>query len=417
MPGIATAPAPARPEFPFVDGFRGAAALLVVVYHAFLFTGMRGDAAERMPVWQSVIGMGYVGVPIFIVLSGFVLMLPVVTSERLWFRRGTWDFLKRRARRILPPYYAALVLTLILIAAVPVMQSHGGTQWDSKVPVTWKSILAHLFLAHDFSPNWIGKISGPLWSVAVEWHIYFLMPLLLLLWRRVPGWLVVTGLLVVSMSPAVTARIGYAHPWFIALFAAGMLAAQITMSDRRVRGVRTAMALAAVLVVVVWNLRRAGEIMMVPPVAAFETAVAILLATILVWGGRAARKGRTPLALRPFASRPALFLGLISYSVYLVHSPLLGMANLLLLPLGLSTMRQYLLLTLVVVPLVLVVCWLFYLAVERHFLNHRQRHASDELARARHEGISDEDDAEPAVLRRDPGPAAPRTGTPTSARR
>src|SRR3954471_7356241 len=101
-----------RPEFPYLDGLRGGAAMTVVAYHAFLYTGHTGDAKAAMPYWDLIIGFGYVGVAVFIVLSGYVLMLPVATTPNLRFRGGSWQFVKRRAKRILPPYYTALFFAL-----------------------------------------------------------------------------------------------------------------------------------------------------------------------------------------------------------------------------------------------------------------------------------------------------------------
>src|SRR4051794_10844197 len=63
----------------FLDGLRGLSAVYMAAYHAFLFTGHTGDAQRRLPVIGWFLLYGYLGVPIFIVLSGFVLMLPVVS--------------------------------------------------------------------------------------------------------------------------------------------------------------------------------------------------------------------------------------------------------------------------------------------------------------------------------------------------
>jgi peptidoglycan/LPS O-acetylase OafA/YrhL len=105
-----------------------------------------------------------------------------------------------------------------------------------------------------------------------------------------------------------------------------------------------------------------------------ELMTGLAVAAGLVWLGRRAVAGRIPRGARLLQARPMLFLGLISYSVYLFHSPLLGLANLLLLPLDLSLATHWAVMTFAVMPAVLVLCWLFFLLVERHFLNTRQRH-------------------------------------------
>ena len=138
---------------------------------------------------------------------------------------GTWEYFKRRARRLIPPYYAALLLSLLIIALIPGMRRFGEQAWDYALPAFRpSSLIAHFLLLHDFSRNWIYKINPPLWSVAVEWHIYFFLPFVLVpLWRRF-GLLamLVTGV-ALGAAPALLLRDIYmpASPWFLGLFSMG----------------------------------------------------------------------------------------------------------------------------------------------------------------------------------------------------
>jgi peptidoglycan/LPS O-acetylase OafA/YrhL len=369
-----SAPQVERIEFAHLDGIRGIAALAVVVYHAYLFTGTNGQAEAELPLLGMLIGWGYLGVPVFIVLSGFLLMLPLLHPNGLRFQGGIARFFKRRARRILPPYYAALVLSLVLIWAVPLMQAPGGTAWDSKVPVTGSSILSHVFLLHDLSPAWILNINGPLWSVAVEWQIYVLLPLLLVpLWRRLPGPAVVLLLMVGTvLVPAVTGFGAMVHPWLVALFAAGMLAAQVAMGHRETRRTITVGAVGIIAVLVAAY--ALGGALPSSGLWLSETIVGLVMAAGLAWSGARAAAGRTfPLAAF-LASRPLVYSGTVSYSVYLLHSPLLALGNLLLLPADLPLPAHWATMTFVVAPTAVLVCWGFYQAVERHFQNTRQAH-------------------------------------------
>lgn len=362
-----------RQEFPYLDGVRGLAALWVVLYHAYLFTGMSNEMKDTYPVIAAVMGWGFLGVPVFIVLSGYVLMLPVLTTPDLRMPRGTWTFFKRRARRILPPYYAALAISLALIAFIPLLQQPAGTQWDTKVPVTAADVISHALMLHDASGSWIGKINGPLWSVAVEWHIYFLMPFLLLpLWRRLkPVW-IVAALIVVTSIPMVIGTGVFIHPWLIALFAAGMWAAQITLAARTSAWPAR---LFVVFAVVTLALAATDQ-----PHGVIELSAGLAIAAGLVLVGTRYVAGTPPRAVRFLESRPMKKLGLFSYSIYLLHSPLLGLANLLLLPLDLPLMVQWLVMTFVVVPVDIAICYGFFLLVESRFLNSRQRSAERELS-------------------------------------
>ncbi|KQQ49725.1 hypothetical protein ASF68_18010 [Plantibacter sp. Leaf314] len=63
-------------------------------------------------------------------------MLPVARTTNFELRGGFWRYLWRRAKRILPPYYASFVL----IATVPALQSGNDTAWFNKVPITLEGV-------------------------------------------------------------------------------------------------------------------------------------------------------------------------------------------------------------------------------------------------------------------------------------
>lgn len=368
-----------RVELPYLDGIRGLAALAVVVYHAYLFTGQTGEAKAELPGIGLVVGWGYLGVPVFIVLSGYVLMLPLLRDNELKFPGGMRSFMIRRARRILPPYYAALVVSLGLIALVPVLQHDSSTQWDSKVPVSIPDVVTHLLLVHDFAHDSVGKIDGPLWSVAVEWQIYFLMPLLVLLWRRCNGYVVVVAAAAITLFVSVPFHVlTYAHPWFIALFAMGMLSAQVTIGKTFPPWQFTT---AAVLILGVLTATWAGSSRFTTGRGwASEMLVGIVVAVSLAYLGKRSIDGKPGMLRSVLQTRPFVFAGTISYSVYLLHSPLLGLANLVLLPAALPISLHWTLMTFVAVPVSVSLCYLLFLLVERNFLNTRQKNARKDLS-------------------------------------
>lgn len=368
----------ARLNLPFLDGVRALAALYVVVYHAYLFTGHSGDAKEDLPIVGWFVGYGFIGVPIFIVLSGFVLMIPVVNQPNYTFKNGVVDFIKRRGKRILPPYFAALAISLALIFLIPVMNQPAGTEWDSKIPVDPMGVIAHLFLVQDLSQAWIYQINGPMWSVAVEWQIYFLMPLILLpLWRRMPAWAVLVVIAVPTVATGVLGKGAYMHAWFLALFAAGMLAAQITV--RRPEWSRRAGIVTAVLACLAIAAFIAFPSVLQVQGWAPEMIAGIVTAAALAWLGTTATSGRSNRTIRILSVRPLLSVGLFSYSLYLLHSPILALGNLLLLPLDLPTWAHFLIMILAVVPLSVAASRGFFWLVERHFLNAHQRTAEKTL--------------------------------------
>ncbi|WP_368499736.1 acyltransferase family protein [Herbiconiux sp. A18JL235] len=83
--------------------------------------------------------------------------------------------------------------------------------------------------------------------------------------------------------------------------------------------------------------------------------------------------GRLSAGRRLLELRPLVSLGLFSYSIYLIHSPILALANILLLPLQLPTLTNRLLLVFVAVPAAVAISYGFFWIVERHFVTGHQK--------------------------------------------
>src|SRR5262245_54424585 len=100
-----------RQRLSFLDGLRGLACLYVLLFHELTVKVEGASELSRPMRWlRAWFGQGHFSVVFFIVLSGFSLMLPVVRSESRDLAGGFKGYMRRRARRILPPYYAAVVL-------------------------------------------------------------------------------------------------------------------------------------------------------------------------------------------------------------------------------------------------------------------------------------------------------------------
>ena len=380
---LSVAPPKAAPHFAFLDGLRGLSALYVALYHALLFTGHGVERETYSPAFALLGGLlnfGPYAVAVFIVLSGFCLTLPVAKNPARTLRGGFRGYLGRRARRILPPYYAALGLVLALIALVPVLQTPAGTAWDSKIPVSPEGLVSHLLLVHNLHPGWMFEIDGPMWSVATEWQLYFLFPLLLALWRRF-GLAACVGLaLAASLVPQALLpsqlSFRWLHPWFFGLFAFGMAGAVVAFSPApfwtgmrsrlpwRALAYGSAVAAAGVLVGshVAWGL----------PTYLTETVLGLTVAAGLVYYTLLeTRPGPRPAAPSPLRrllnARAVVGLGAFSYSLYLLHSPLLGLFNLLTLSWPLASDLRLVLMLGVALPLAVLASYGFYQVAERPF--------------------------------------------------
>jgi peptidoglycan/LPS O-acetylase OafA/YrhL len=116
-----------RIRLPFLDGIRGLAALYVVFCHILPHQG------ENLPLWISLptklIRYGSFSVAIFIVLSGYCLMLPVSRSQTGYIQGNLFHYFKKRARRILPPFYAAIIFCCVLALIILTLERFTTFQW------------------------------------------------------------------------------------------------------------------------------------------------------------------------------------------------------------------------------------------------------------------------------------------------
>ncbi len=371
--GAADAARGARREYLFADGLRGLAALTVVGYHAWLFTGDYTTAREALPGVDRVVHYGYLAVPVFIVLSGFVLALPVVSRPGLTLPGGTWGYLRRRARRILPPYYAALALTLALRAAVPPLWTEAGTIRADR-DITLDGVLAHLALVHSFHEPWAYQVNGPMWSVGTEWWLYFTLPFLLLpVWRRFGPW-AATGVATacgIGVGFLTGVALDSAAPWFLGLFAAGCLAAHVAVHHPP-RDTRPLWIGAGVVgaTFAVWPSLLAEERRLA------QTAFGCAVAAVLVALAAASDRGQDTVPLRVLQSRTLTWVGFWSYSIYLIHAPVQSAVTIATNGVAMPHAARFLMMLTVGSGAALAAAWLFHVAVERRFLNGRQRHVT-----------------------------------------
>lgn len=369
-----------RPRLEFLDGIRGICALYVAFYHAVFFTGNGIEKTQFTGVLTPLtwlLEFGHYSVAVFIVLSGFCLTIPVALSENKDLRGGFKTYIRRRAHRILPPYYFALFLSLLLIWALPLMQTPHDTAWDSKLPVSMQSIIAHLFVVHNIHTHWIFKINGPLWSVATEWQIYFTFPILLLLWRRYGLGIATAAAVLVGILPELILphrfSFWWLHPWYLGLFGIGMAAAIVAFDQgattARVKRAASNGWLVFGLVALVVAILAVSKPLHLS-LTFTEVIVGLAVGAVIVHYTLKEHAGeKRSLLLRLLNSKPALLLGAFSYSIYLIHSPILAAINLYTLDVQMTDNIRLLFMLLVAVPVSVLIAYVFYLLVERRFLN------------------------------------------------
>lgn len=315
-------PAPAR-RTAALDGLRGAAAVGVLVLHAWMFH--HGDAG-RPPrtALELAIGQLRLGVPFFFVLSGFLVYRPFVAAA-LDGRAapGLRRFALRRAARVLPGYWLVLAVCFALTHAI------GSPRAVPASALPWFLLFAQNQVAATH-----GRLDPPMWSLAVEVSFYALLPAVGLATARLGrrrGAQVALCLALAAVGAALNAW-GALAGWpatattslVIALsaFAAGMTVAALLHGRGPSRRAGLALAGAGVALVGadgVWHAVALGPyapraaIGDLPAAAGFACVVAALAGS--------------PLRVAPLGWRPLTALGLLSYGVYLWHMPVIYAAR------------------------------------------------------------------------------------------
>jgi peptidoglycan/LPS O-acetylase OafA/YrhL len=344
-----------------LDGIRGLAALFVVLHHCWLMS-FPGYPANTGPTWTGWLVYGHLAVVVFIVLSGFSLTIAPARSD--WRLGGMRRFFRRRAWRILPPYWAALVLSLI-IAWTLIPQPGAGAP-------TGKSVVIHGLLLQDIigspSPN------GAFWSIAIEAQLYLVLPLMLLIRRRVGAaallGLVTTVVVTIDLLSwvHVIALLQRLTPQLAVLFTLGVVAAGVAVGRTWLRRLPwPGLALLASIPVLLLILRQGPE-WTVKHYFWVDLAVGPAVSVLFI----AISFGRPAPLVRWLDTRPMRKLGSLSYSLYLTHAPLViivyhfGVA-----PHVARGVPAFLVTLAVVVPLTLTVAHVFAGVFELPFQRHR----------------------------------------------
>lgn len=152
-----------------LDGVRAIACLLVIIYHVniqaiFLRLWPRDVVGPIVTSWAV---MGWTGVTLFFILSGFLLFMPYMKSlllDRQWPSMRL--FYLRRILRILPAYYVSLFLLVVFVHP------------EYLQPQRWRELLLFVFFFMDSDKATFQQLNGPYWTLAVEWQFYMLLPFL-----------------------------------------------------------------------------------------------------------------------------------------------------------------------------------------------------------------------------------------------
>jgi peptidoglycan/LPS O-acetylase OafA/YrhL len=330
-------------------------------------------------------------------------MLPVVRNRGI-LKKGAWDFYMRRAKRILPPYYLAIAFSFLCVLTV--LSKKMDISFPASLPAIKQWLTFHGLLIQNWQPFFNPRyseissfslldmmsmpperrgqmmgamgarldINGPLWSIAVEWQIYFFFPLLVMLWRKIGAGATVAVALLGSYSfflkfPGHAMAHGWMAPHYLGLFALGMFAANVAHGTEERWEKLFAKRFWHPLAYVLWG---AVFLININPLMGlvYSYLVDLIAGPASMCLLIAASKTGTN-RLRDLLSRPKLvFIGTFSYSIYLLHDPLLRvLLNTMLSPLAGVKVLQYYLLVTVGLSIIIGIAYVFHLYCERPFMN------------------------------------------------
>ncbi len=372
-----------------MDLWRGVACLAVVVYHSTAFAeapeildGPNGFAANVL----DVIHHFWLGVPIFFAISGYCISATVDSTRQC---RGGWrSYFYRRFRRIYPPYWALLALTVSMVvvveSAIPGLFTVGPANFPQAESLTGWQWLGGITLTETWRPLVIGTPSsalflGPAWTLCYEEQFYLVAGLLLI---AAPRWFFAAVAVVSALVFLLTENLN-----FRVLREAGVDVSrfQIQLPGTFLDGHWLAFAVG---VGIYYRLNHATKRGAVLVDGLFLAGIAWCLRS---WNHLATSGitrchlsalvlGVLLVQLKPLdtrianstISRPLMFCGRMCYSLYLVHFPVVRAVSGAFFRAGLSSPLETLLVT---VPFALIVAipvgWVFFVCVERHFVNTR----------------------------------------------
>jgi len=382
---------PAVQRLDLIDALRGFAALWVFLYHIWNVLNPWKTSQVSPVLWDSsqtwldcvsyfVVQFGYYGVTIFFVVSGFCIHLPQARRRAASGQDGLklGAFFERRFWRLYPAYVASLFVASLSLGIMRLMeyQSRG---WPLPLPDGFyeqafgvKEILYNAFFLLPFFES-AKDLNSVLWTLVFEVQFYLLYPLLLIMMRRIGllpvGLMLLVCEIILAPSPKNSDNFLDHNPWdyfFLAKYFEwylGVIAAECMAQQRRLPNRMTmliaavvclAISMASVFYHVLWPYR--------------DLWVALSTFFFLL-GMLPYQKEQTNNHISKFF----VWLGLFSYSLYLLHIPLMRMiyaVNTFIAEwMGKPGWQQILIYD--CIPIVIVSSWLFYLCFEKPYLKQR----------------------------------------------
>jgi len=309
-----------KSHYEILDGLRGVASILVVIFHVFeTYSGDR---------FHQVINHGYLAVDFFFVLSGFVV---AYAYDDRWNKMTQWDFYKRRLIRLQPMVIIGTIIGAILFY----FQACGAFPLIAGTPV-WKMLLVMLvgftMLPLPISMDIRGwqemhPLDGPAWSLFFEYIANILYALVIRKFSKtlLTIFVVLSACFLVQyliMGPQGDVIGGWAldktqlHIGFARVlypFFAGMLLCRVGKLIR----IKNAFTVCSILLIIFFSIPRLGGTTHLWMNGLYESFCIIVIFPLIVSIGAGGTMTRN------FVTKVCKFLGAISYPLYITHYPLI----------------------------------------------------------------------------------------------
>jgi peptidoglycan/LPS O-acetylase OafA/YrhL len=294
---------------PALTGIRALAALLVLGMHTEQNVPFGLDSL--LPFFAR----GYLGVDFFFVLSGFIITHVYFSSLASPNRSAVQIFLWHRFIRLYPIHITVLVglVAIVSVAGAAGFTLNNPQEWQ------WNDLLWQITLLHAWgvtaSPGW----NAPSWSISAEWFAYLLFPLLApaLMWIRERG----IALLIAVAALAVTALLFAMAHWTLNTWVGAPALTRVFGEFLCGAALCRAIALSHKSPLPRGDTLATGAFVafLFGASAGLQDFVLVALLALTIFGTALS----TGYVTRILGSRPLVWLGEISYSVYMVHFPIL----------------------------------------------------------------------------------------------
>ena len=318
-----------------LTGLRGFAAMWVLLYHSWTYSKprlMMVDVGFANMDLTPLFSTGWAGVDFFFVLSAFLLSLPFARwacGQQAFPSIG--PYLLKRFKRVFPAYWAQLAILLVI----------AFTTSFYTFP-TWPDLLAHLVMDFNLPPNWVSPINGVWWTLPTEFLFYLLLlPLAYLLKTRATRVLLLSlivgvwlyrwwvfenfhdqgvGKMVVLMGNT----LGMLDEFIIGTFLAYLFVKNYQQKTLRVPATLfLVLGISGVLMSLysihwLYGFYWQGHPFLFVKNTLIGVSIASIIMSILMGSGW---------ALRLFSNRVMMHLGIISYSLYLWHLPVIELLS------------------------------------------------------------------------------------------